>query len=147
MRAAGLLILLCVVMLKSFSQDKKPIVILNGKVVQDSLVLKKFDRIDYIYGKKAIELGGPLAAHGVLIISADGKIPVYGEVSSTSGKKIKNASVILLDGTTVSRTNQCGTFFLSAVPIGETLTIKQKGFVDEVVTVQQSLVSIKMKKK
>jgi len=125
----------------------KPIVMLNGQIVKDSVMLNKFDRIDYLQGKKSVELFGARGAKGVIIIQADGKIPLYGEVLSNKGKKIKQAEVISNDGKVLTATNHCGTFFLPCIAIGEVVTIQKSGYESLSIVVQQSELRIQLKKK
>jgi hypothetical protein len=127
-------------------QEPKPIIMLNGQVVKDSLTLNRFDRIDYVQGKKAVELLGPQGAKGIIIIQADGKIPLYGEVISQNGKKMKGAQVMSKNGAVLAFVNSCGTFFLPYVQMGETLTIRRKGYAEETILVQQSHIKIQLKK-
>lgn len=141
------LILAWAVYSKCFSQEIKPIVMLNGQIVKDSVTLNKFDRIDYLQGKKGIELFGARGAKGVIIIQADGKIPLYGEVFANKGKKIKQAEVISSDGRVLTATNQCGTFFLPYIAIGEVVTIRKTGYESQSIVVQQSECRIQLKKK
>ncbi|MFM7855236.1 MAG: hypothetical protein ACKO96_25720 [Flammeovirgaceae bacterium] len=130
-----------------FSQpESKPIIMLNGQIVKDSLTLNRFDRIDYIQGKKGVELLGPQGAKGVIIIQADGKIPLYGEVISENGKKVKGAQIMSKNGVVLTSANSCGTFFLPYIQIGETLIIRKKGYVEESILVQQSNLKIQLKK-
>lgn len=120
------------------AKTTKPIVLLNGIPVTDSVSLNKFDRIDFIQGKKAIDLLGVKAASGIYIISSDGKIPVYGEVVDRKGKKIKNAEVINSHGTVLTLTNDCGSFFLPSLGIGEEVVIRKKRFVEKRFVIQQT---------
>lgn len=119
-------------------KENKPIVLINGNPLKDSVALQKFDRIDFIGGKKATDLLGPKAANGIYIISVDGKIPVYGEVLDGKGKKIKNAEVINSRGTVLILTNPCGNFFLPSFGIGEEVVIRKKGFAEKRIVVQQT---------
>lgn len=119
-------------------KENKPIVLINGNPLKDSVTLQRFDRIDFIGGKKATDLLGPKAANGIYIISADGKIPVYGEVLDGKGKKIKNAEVINSRGTVLILTNPCGNFFLPSFGIGEEVVIRKKGFAEKRIVVQQT---------
>jgi hypothetical protein len=125
----------------------KPIVMLNGQIVRDTTNLNNFERIDYLSGKKSVELFGPKGGKGVIIIQADGKIPLYGEVISTKRKKIKYAEVISKEGKVLTTTNHCGTFFLPYIAIGETVTIQKKGFESQSLMVQQSESRIELKRK
>jgi hypothetical protein len=120
------------------AKTTKPIVLLNGIPVTDSVSLNKFDRIDFIQGKKAIDLLGVKAASGIYIISGDGKIPVYGEVVDRKGKKIKNAEVINSHGTVLTLTNDCGSFFLPSLGIDEEVVIRKKRFVEKRFVIQQT---------
>ena len=120
------------------SNNNKPIILLNGNPVKDSVALPKFDRIDFIRGTKATDLLGPKAANGIYIISTDGKIPVYGEVLDGKGKKIKNAEVINSRGLVLILTNPCGNFFLPSFGIGEEVVIRKKGFAEKRIVVQQT---------
>jgi hypothetical protein len=154
MRKPGYMILLMVIICHSgFSQKldsakaKKPIVMLNGTPVTDTLTLNKFDRIDYIRGKKAVDLMGPKAANGIFVISADGTIPVYGEVVDKKGNKIKRAEVMSKEGTVLMITNSCGNFFIPSVRIGERLTIRKKGYQDESILIQQTQQIIQLNRK
>jgi hypothetical protein len=125
----------------------KPIVMLNGQIVKDTANLNNFERIDYLSGKKGVELFGPKGGKGVIIIQADGKIPLYGEVISMKGKKIKHAEVISKEGKVLTTTNRCGTFFLPYIAIGETLTVRKKGYEIHQLMVQQSESRIELKRK
>jgi hypothetical protein len=120
------------------AKTTKPIVLLNGIPVTDSISLNKFDRIDFIQGKRAIDLLGPKAASGIYIIRGDGKIPVYGEVVDRKRKKIKNAEVINSHGTVLTLTNHCGSFFLPSLSIGEEVVIRKKRFVEKRFVIQQT---------
>ncbi len=131
-----------------FSQGKpKPIVMVNGQIVKDTTTLGNFDRIDYVQGRKGVELFGPKGAQGVIIIQADGKIPLYGEVTSSTGKRIKGAEIISADGKVLATTNDCGTFFLPCVAIGETVTVQKKGYIGQSWVTQQSEWKVKLKRK
>jgi len=133
---------------KGFAQTApKPIVMLNGQIVKDTTNLNNFERIDYLSGKKGVELFGPKGGKGVIIIQAAGKIPLYGEVISTKGKKIKYAEVISKEGKVLTTTNHCGTFFLPYIAIGETVTVQKKGFESQSLTVQQSESRIELKRR
>ena len=144
-------VIICLAMIgplvESLAQAPKPIVMLNGQIVKDTTTLNKFERIDYIQGRKGVELFGPKGGHGVVIIQADGKIPVYGEVSSKKGKKIKGAEVISKDGNVLTTTNPCGTFFLPYIAIGETVTVRKTGYDEQQLVVLQSEFKIELKRK
>lgn len=132
---------------KDSTENNRPVIYLNGAPVTDSVAIRKFDRIDLIQGKKAIDLLGPQASKGIYIISADGKIPVYGEVVDTKKNKIKNAAIISSDGRVLITANKCGTFFLPAMQIGETITIRKKGYQEEIIRIQQTHQIIQLKKR
>ncbi|MFM7486304.1 MAG: carboxypeptidase-like regulatory domain-containing protein [Cytophagales bacterium] len=134
-------------LVECLAQAPKPIVMLNGQIVKDTTAFNNFDRIDYLPGKKGVELFGPKGGNGVIIIQADGEIPVYGEVSSTTGKKIKGAEVVSKDGNVLTVTNHCGTFFLPYLAIGETVTVRKKGYDEQRLVIQQTEFKIELKRK
>jgi hypothetical protein len=131
----------------SSKEKKSPVVFINGKPASDTLRLSDFERMDYIKGKQAIELMGPRGKDGVYLISSDGRIPVYGEVSTESGNKIKDAEVVSGDGSVLTKTNRCGTFFISAFKLYDKLIVKKKGFADYLLEISKTEVSVKLVKK
>jgi hypothetical protein len=151
----NLLILFSSASIFCFSQEntdssktkRNSVVFINGKPVSDTLRLSGFERIDYIKGKQAIELMGPRGKDGVYLVSSDGKIPVYGEVMTVGGSKIRNAEVISGDGNVLTKTNKCGTFFIPFFNLYNKLIIKKNGFVDYSIEIGKTEVLIKLVKK
>jgi hypothetical protein len=141
------------VALQNFAQAKKdstqanPVVFVNGKPASDTLKLSDFERIDYIKGKQAIELMGPRGKDGIYLISSDGKIPVYGVVQTSSGKKVTGGEVISESGAVLTKTNECGTFFLPTFRLYEKIIIRKKGFEDFLVAIDQTEVKVKLVQK
>jgi hypothetical protein len=125
----------------------RAVIFINGKPVRDTLRLSEFERIDYIKGRQAIELVGPRGKGGVYLVSSDGKIPVYGIVTNPKGNKISGVEVISSDGKVLTRTNKCGTFFISAVKLYDVLIIRKKGFENVPLRVQQTENVISLTKK
>jgi hypothetical protein len=138
---------------QSFAQAKKdstktkPVVFINGKPASDTLTLSDFERIDYIKGKQAIELMGPRGKDGIYLISSDGKIPVYGAVQTSSGKKVTGAEVISEVGAVLTKTNKCGTFFLPTFRLYEKVTIRKKGFEDYSIAIDKTELKVKLVQK
>jgi hypothetical protein len=131
----------------SSKAKRNPVIFINGKPASDTLRLSDFERIDHIKGKQAIELIGPRGKDGVYLISSDGKIPVYGEVRTSSGNKIKDAEVISGDGSVLTKTNRCGTFFISSFKLYDKLIVRKKGFSDYPLEISKTEVLVKLVKK
>ncbi len=131
----------------SSKTKNKPVVFINGRPASDTLQLTEFERIDYVKGRQALELMGPRGKDGVYLISSDGKIPVYGEIWTASGNKIKGAEVISSNGTVLTKTNKCGTFFISSIKLYDKLIIRKKGFEDYPVEISQTKVVVKIVEK
>jgi hypothetical protein len=133
----------------SLRSKGKAVIFINGKPVRDTLRLSKFERIDYIKGWQAIELAGVRGKGGVYLVSSDGKIPVYGVVSTSKGNKINKAEVISRDGKLLTKSNECGAFFISAFKLYDELVIRKKGYEDAIFHVQQTenIISLTKKRK
>jgi hypothetical protein len=125
------------------------VIFINGKPVSDTLRLTDFEKIDYIKGRQAIDLVGPRGKGGVFLVSSDGKIPVYGVVSTSKGSKIKGAKVMTEEGKVLMVTNKCGVFFISGFKLYDNLVIKKKGYEDGILRVKQTenLVGLTKKRK
>jgi hypothetical protein len=151
----SLLILFSLANICGFSQVKADssktkrnhVVFVNGKPASDTLRLSGFERIDYIKGKQAIELMGPFGKDGVYLVSSDGKIPVYGEVITIAGNKIRNAVVISGEGKVLTKTNKCGTFFIPSFQLYDKLIVRKKGFEDRLIEIDKTEIKVKLIKK
>ena len=125
----------------------KPVVFINGKPVSDTVRLSDFERIDYIKGKQAIDLMGPLGKNGVYLVSSDGKIPVYGTVKNLKGANVNRAKILSAKGELLATTNKCGTFFISSFKLYERIVIQKKGFEEMLADVNQTEITIQLKKR
>jgi hypothetical protein len=129
------------------STKTKALLFVNGMPSHDSVKHTHFDRIDFIKGKQAIELFGARAKEGVFLLSSDGKIPVYGFVTTTKGKIIPHAEVTNEMGVLLTKTNKCGSFFISSHRLYEHLVIHKNGYNDLSIEVTQTELKIKLTEK
>ena len=125
----------------------KTLLFVNGVPSHDSVKHTYFDRIDFIKGKQAIELFGARAKEGVFLLSSDGKIPVYGFVTTTKGKVVPHAEVTNEMGVLLTKTNKCGSFFISSHRLYEHLIVHKNGYNDLSIEVTQTELKIKLSKK
>lgn len=129
------------------STKTKALLFVNGVPSHDSVMHTHFDRIDFIKGKQAIELVGARAKEGVYLLSSDGKIPVYGFVTTTKGKAVPHAEVTNEMGVLLTKTNKCGSFFISSHRLYQHLIISKKGYKDSSIEVTQTETKITLVKK
>ena len=125
----------------------KTLLFVNGVPSYDSVKHTHFDRIDFIKGKQAIELFGARAKEGVYLLSSDGKIPVYGFVTTKKGKVVPHAEVTNEMGVLLTKTNKCGSFFIPSHRLYEHLIVHKKGYKDSSIEVTQTETKITLIKK
>jgi hypothetical protein len=132
-------------------KNMNPVIFKDGQPVSADTHELDFDRIDVIRGRQAINLYGPGARDGVLLLhteegNKEKRLDVLLEIVNSRGKPVKGATITDESGKVLAISNNCGMVYVENLLVGNNISIFSKKYQRKDIPVREKKVKIQLQK-